>query len=254
MIDEIPLDGTEARVKIGTRWYSAAWCENVDTGARFIGVKLNGSDYVPVAADAICQVRQIKRQADRSRAAKTIPPAEPLEAIKVDALVAFDELEDRIVAMVRTLRYMADSEARFLTAGSRVNWPATVYTAEDIRAQAENHDNRDSAARPPRHKPSPADLAQLDEAFAWFSALDPLDAKQRAYLIKANRLPLSSTQMLIWRHALGQSFKTIARETGEHHETIRRRYIRSIERLHAIADAELEQRIRSARGAARRVG
>ena len=54
--DQIPRDGREVRVRIGRRWYAAAWAYDTDTGEEFLGVKLNGSDWVRVAHDVIEEV------------------------------------------------------------------------------------------------------------------------------------------------------------------------------------------------------
>lgn len=251
VIADIPRDGTEVRVRIGTRWFTGAWAYNAETGGSFFGVRLGGSSgaWQPIALDVIGDVK-LPRSPSPASVAKESPRQPPaaalVRAVKTTPLITIEEVAGRVVAMVLTLRFMADSEARFLTAGGRINWPAAIYTPEDIRAQAENHENRDSALRPARHKPSPADLARLDETWGWFSALEPLDLKTRRYLIRGGRLPLSPSQHLIWKHVLGASFRTIAKDTGEHHETIRNRYIRAIERLHAIADAARERELRAA--------
>ena len=151
-------------------------------------------------------------------------------------IYSFAEVDRRITAMVKTLKFMSDPEWRFLSAGGRINWPATVYDAADLAAQRENHDNRDEALQPPKFKPSAADLSRLDETASWFQCLEPLDFKTRAYLIKAGRQPLSPPQLLIWRVGLGASPHSLSKMTGDHHETIRRRHLRALERLHAIAN------------------
>lgn len=250
-VDAVPKDGSEVRVRIGARWFTGAWVENVETGEHYFGVRLNGTDWTRVGTGVIAEVTTLKTaRKTRQATAPALPVARPRDDDEDDALLA--EVADRVTAMVRTIRTMHDIEGRFLSAGKRVSWPAHIYTAEDIAAQRENHENRDSAARPPRRRPSPRDLAQLDETWGWFAQLDPLDVRQRKYLLKAGREPLSATQRLVWRIALGVSPHQIAKETGEHHETIRRRHARTIARIAAIAAAERACRLAAAghRGAA----
>lgn len=260
ILDTIPADGSEFRVRIARRWFTAAMCVNAETGARFLGVKLAGADWLPVAEDVIEKIAGVGgasgRRAERELDAPQDVPAPSNRGSGASGRLAeresdapdesrHEQTRERVTAMVKAIRYMPDIEGRFLMAGQRIQWPQTTYDADDIKAQRENDGNRDAALRPPRHKITPRDLALLDETWGWFCRLDPLDAKERRYLIRGRRLPLSSTQTLVWRVALGASFKSLASK-GESDETVRRRYHRAIDQLAAIAAAGT--------GAARRAG
>lgn len=236
----LPKDGGEFRVRIARRWFTAAWCENVATGEAFLGVKLAGPDFVPVAEATIeaWKALSVEPSDSLSCGASNAPPrSAPSGRLAERESEGANEREiiRRVEAMVKAIRYMPDIEGRFLMAGQRVNWPSYTHDADDIKAQRENHANRDEALARQRHKITPRDLAEMDETWGWFCQLDPLSQKERRYLVRGRRLPLSDTQLLIWRVALGASFHTLAKKKGEHHETVRRRYGRAIDRLAAIA-------------------
>ncbi len=154
----------------------------------------------------------------------------------------------KIDRAILTLRSLSDHEYRWLTAGSRVNWPAYTYDAEDRRAQSENPD---AQIAPERHRPTRRDIAEMDEPLEWFRGLN-LPDKTRAQMIRAGDLPLSPEQRLIWWSAVGLSDRWVAKKMGVHHETARRRTAAAYERLWGIANAHARRRLADAAGAAKR--
>jgi hypothetical protein len=123
---------------------------------------------------------------------------------------------------LRTLWALKDPEARFLSAGARVAWPAIIRDFADLVAQAESPD--DDRRRPARFEPSRRDLDLVHDRLSWFNALS-LPANRRAQQIRAGRLPLSAEQRVIWLRAKQLSFRDIGKVLGGlSDETARRRY------------------------------
>lgn len=223
-----PDDGSEFQVRIGARWFAGAYRADAETGEILLTARLSGDEWWPVTADAWRPVKA-KRIALPAVPASRSKPRVIVWRGEGEPPIPFPEFKDRMTRMVKTLRAMNDTEWRFLSAGQRINWPATVDSAEDRRAQAENHSNRD--APPARFKPSPADMSQLDESCRWFLALDPLPLDVRREIIRFGRQPLSDAQRLIWMDALGASARTIAKQLGVSDDTARNRTNAAWDRL-----------------------
>lgn len=178
------------------------------------------------------------------------PPAEmPDELVEASsAEVTEDEVRNRLYWSIRTLQALRDPEWKFLTAGNRVNWPATIAEYADLQAREENHDNKDSALRKRKWQPSREHLRDMDEPLEWFQVLNRPPA-ERLELIRLGMLPLSEDQWLVWWRARDISYSTVAKNIGGTNENARRRTDAVFRRLTAIANepARIEaRRIRAA--------
>lgn len=165
------------------------------------------------------------------------------------------EVEARVERALKTLWALPDRERSWL--GARANWPfATIDDRADLNAQAENAAELKEmeALRLARFKPSPADVAQMHEALAWFNALG-LTPKVRQQLIAAGRLPLSPEQWLVWWRAKGLSYANIARRINKSDETARTRYANAIhicwQHANLAANARLRRDVAAARASSR---
>lgn len=255
-LDTIPRDGRYVNVRVGSRWFKGFF--GVVTGEEEAGERvyafLGSEEPRPVTAEAWTPRGGQQAVGSRQKPA-TSPTAHcPLPTASQRPLIALDDVIWRIDRAVLTAKHMHDAEWRFLSAGSRVNWPAYVYDKGDRDAQAENQSNLDADTY--RFKPTRADLSDLDRAWEWFRAMN-LPERQIAAAIRHGHLPLSPDQKLIWASASGASAAAIARKLGVSDETARRRTDNAYARLHAIADGQLRRQLddarrRSARSAARR--
>lgn len=245
-METAPDDGTEFQIRVGRRWFRAAYRVDWETGEVRLYAMFGGPEWWPAKGEAwkhfkCAASRRGASDAHARLAPRASAPSQPsasaepvLVATGGEAPIAFAELHTRVTRMVLTLRAMRDPEWRFLSAGHRINWPATVDSLDDILAQRENQTNLDPA--PERWKPSPRDLTLLDETFAWFRVLDPLTEPVRREILRhGRREPLSDTQRLIWWQALGASHRTIGKRLGVSDETARRRTNAAWERLWRIA-------------------
>lgn len=248
-IDTIPRDGRYVNVRVGKRWFKGFFgLVNGEEGAGARIYAFLGSDEPrPVVPDAWrargtlvapsgCAPRR------RPSGAQVQDPVSPADA----PLISLEEVTRRIDRAVLTAKHMQDPEWRFLSAGSRVNWPAYVYDKDDRDSQKENQSNLD--APPQRFEPSRSDLSDLDRAWDWFRAMNMPEKQMRAAVL-ARKLPLSPDQKLIWWRATGASNAAIAHELGVSDETARRRVNNAYARLHAIADGQIRHRLDDARRA-----
>ena len=152
-----------------------------------------------------------------------IGATDPFRAVRVgcSAPLSVEDVAHGLDRGLRTLWAIRDPEARFLSAGARVAWPAIIRDFADLVAQAENPDN---AAPRDRFEPTRADLSLIHDRLAWFNALS-LPEKTRRQLIRAGKLPLSPEQRPIWMRAKGLSFRQIGHRLGGiSDETARKRY------------------------------
>lgn len=160
-----------------------------------------------------------------------------------------DEVRNRLYWAIKTLQALKDPEWRFLTAGNRINWPATIAEFSDLQARAENHDNKDSALRKAKFVPTRAHLRDMDEPLEWFQGLN-LPPSERHALIRQRLHPLSDEQWLVWWRARDLSYSTVAKNIGGTDETARRRTDAVFRRLTAIANEPSRIEARRLRAAA----
>jgi hypothetical protein len=159
------------------------------------------------------------------------------------------EVRNRLYWAIKTLQALRDPEWKFLTAGNRVNWPATIAEYDDLLARNENHDNKDSALRKAKFEPSRAHLRDMDEPLEWFLVLNLKPAERQA-LIRQGKLPLSPEQWLVWWRARDVSYSTVAKHIGGNNESARRRTDAVFKRLTAIANEPARVEARRIRAAA----
>jgi hypothetical protein len=191
----------------------------------------------------------------RPAAVDARPPAKEMP----DELVAASsgevteaEVRNRVYWAVKTLQALPrDAHDKFLSMGNRVNWPAIRAEHADVKAQEENHDNKDSSLRKRRWRPSREHLRDMDEPLEWFIALGvDLTASERRRLVLAGELALSDAQWLVWWRARDKSYSQVAKHIGGNNEAARRRTDAVFERLTAIANEPARVEARRIRAAA----
>lgn len=139
-----------------------------------------------------------------------------------DELVSIEDVERRVLRGIRTLGVLRDREADWLRV--KACWPATLVEWADLLARAENPDLDD---KPPRFEPTRADLGDYLTALSWFAKLQGGRPGR-----------LAGDQRIVQRVAYEWSFEAIAREIGQHHDSVRNRYRKSIRRCWELANAE----------------
>lgn len=244
-----PTDGRVVHVRVGARWALGQWATNEVTGHAGPMARIDGDAWWSVSETATGWRERRPASALAPERARESPTRLAAELASSDGEpIPQDEVIRRVTRAILTLDAMHDPEWRFLDAGNRINWPSTVDSAEDIRAQRENQSNLDP--KPQRFRPSAGDLSDLDRAVGWFLALGTLVAKERRRLIRAGKRPFSDEQRRLWRYVTGMSMRRIAEKEGVSDETIRRRLAATWQRLWHIAGAEWRRRHCCARSGA----